>query len=665
MNKNVARLLRRLALGALTVLGIAANAAPVPIAHFFGNPAVSAAVLAPDAKSLAVLVDSDAGRDRLAVLDLATNKITIVASFGKADVRQFQWINNNRLVFDSGNKHIGAGDTRSYPGMYAVDRDGKNFKQLVEKHVPEGDSERQVASTILPYNHFLAGHKGSEDSDAVYVHSPKWKENGELRAMNLVRIDTVTGRATTVQRPGSSQGWLLDYKGEPRLSVTLEKNIESVQYLDPASKAWRELASFDGFLGGKGAFTPLGFAPDGTLYVLADAGKDKVALHTFDVKTGKLNPTPVVALEDFDFSGSLITSGDKLLGVRYLSDAKSTVWMDDTMKAVQAKVDALLPGTVNLIDVPARPAMPLVLVTSYSDRQPVKYMLFNTATGALSGVGEAHAAIKAAEMGEQEIVRIKARDGLMIPAWLTLPAGSKRKDLPLVVLVHGGPYARGVEWGWSSKAQFLASRGYAVLEPEFRGSTGYGAHHYTSGWKQWGLAMQNDIADSTRWAIAQGIVDPKRICIAGASYGGYATLMGLANDPDLYKCGVSWVGVTDLKLLYSDDWSFTSDNTESYRKYGMPTLVGDPVKDAAQLKATSPLTQAARIKQPLLMAYGAVDRRVPLSHGRLFYSAVQAHNQDVEMIVYDEEAHGWTLPKNRIDFWTRVEKFLDKHIGKP
>jgi dipeptidyl aminopeptidase/acylaminoacyl peptidase len=201
-----------------------------------------------------------------------------------------------------------------------------------------------------------------------------------------------------------------------------------------------------------------------------------------------------------------------------------------------------------------------------------------------------------------------------------------------------------------------------VLEPEFRGSTGFGHAHFAAGHKQWGRAMQDDIADAARWAIAQGIADPKRICIAGASYGGYATLMGLAKDPDLFRCGVNWAGVTDLNLLYTGQWAF-SDLSEDYKAYGMPDLIGDPVKDADMLKASSPITHAARITQPLLMAYGAADRRVPLQHGLAFRDAVSSHNKQLEWVVYQDEEHGWSQAKTRIDFWGRVEKFLAKHIG--
>jgi dipeptidyl aminopeptidase/acylaminoacyl peptidase len=667
MHRSVRTTLRAcaLAMAALTALTMPAHAsAPlVPIKHFFENPAFNGAILSPDATSLAVLVGGGGMRDRLVVIDLVSNKITPVAKFASVDIGEFEWVNNQRLVFNSKDKKTGRGDNHYAPGLWAVNKDASNLRQLVDI-ASSYSVEHPVARTILPYNHYLTGQKGAQDSDAIYVKSPRYSETtGEFDAMNLVRLDTVTGRAVTVQRPGKSQYWLLDANGEPRLTSTLDKNIETVQYLDPATKQWRKLAAFDTYVGGEGAFTPRGFAPDGSLYVISNATTDTFSLYTFDFKTNKINPTPVLALDGFDFDGHLLTAGDKLLGIRYTSDAGSTVWLDANMKATQAKVDALLPNTVNLIDTASRAALPVVLIDMYSDRQPHKYVLFNTETGKLTGIGGANTDINPAEMGEQEFVRIKTRDGKTVPTWLTLPNGSTRKNLPLVVLVHGGPHIRGAEWGWREEDQFLASRGYAVLQPEFRGSTGYGVSHHEAGWKQWGLAMQNDIADATRWAIAQGIADPKRICIAGASYGGYATLMGLINDPDLYKCGVEWLGVTDLTLMHDGHGSFISDISDNYKQYGFPTLVGDPVKDAARFKATSPLQQAARVTQPLLMAYGAVDQRVPLYHGRKFYEAVKPTNPNVELVIYDEEAHGWELPKTRIDFWTRVEKFLDKQIG--
>jgi dipeptidyl aminopeptidase/acylaminoacyl peptidase len=411
-------------------------------------------------------------------------------------------------------------------------------------------------------------------------------------------------------------------------------------------------------------FSPLDFDADGRLYVAANHGSDKSAIHTFDLAAGKVEPVPRFTIQQYDFTGRLIRSGDRLVGVRYLGDTWATEWLDPDMKALQAAVDAKLPNLVNQISLPRRPESPFVLVTTWSDMQPHTYFIYNRETDELDLLGRSKPKLDAMKMGRQQLVTYPARDGLPIPALLTLPGGAKSTDkLPMVVLVHGGPWVRGAVWGWSADAQFLASRGYAVLEPDFRGSTGYGTKHLTAGFRQWGRAMQDDVADGTRWAIAQGVADPRRICIAGASYGGYATLMGLIKDPDLYRCGINWAGVTDIKLMYGSSWFHTSDLPSQYIKYGMPQLIGDLDKDAAQLSATSPVEQAARLNRPLLMAYGGADRRVPRAHGTRFRDAVKATNKDVEWIEYPEEGHGWRLPKNRIDFWTRVEKFLDRNIG--
>ena len=215
-------------------------------------------------------------------------------------------------------------------------------------------------------------------------------------------------------------------------------------------------------------------------------------------------------------------------------------------------------------------------------------------------------------------MRFKARDGLSIPMYVTLPRHGARKNMPTVVLIHGGPWVRGRTWGWNRDTQFLASRGYAVLEPEFRGSLGYGFKHFKAGWGQWGLAMQDDVADAARWAITQGIADPKRICIAGASYGGYAALMGLARSR---TCSAAVSPGSELPT--SSNYLPTPGPTSARaRRFGYGRLIGDPQKDAAKFRATSPLHNADKIKQPVLLAYGAQDLRVPIDHGRRFRSAV-------------------------------------------
>jgi dipeptidyl aminopeptidase/acylaminoacyl peptidase len=645
-------------------------AAALPaLASFFDNSSFGGAQLSPSGRYLAARASAPGRRVLLGVVDLQANTLKVVAAYNDADIGHVVWVNDERLAYDVTERDVAPGDSFLGAGLYAVNRDGTNMRQLADRRGQSFVSEATsiAARKLLPWHTFLMEQTGAQDSDSIYVTSPDLQnqKEGQLPNVKLLYLNTLSGRTTSVRPPGHVDSWMLDHQGKPRLAVGHKNDLTVIYYLDPANDEWRTLATYPSYTEGKDAIAPEGFGPDGTLYVSARGGQDTQSLYAFDFKTGKIQPEPLVETKGYDFDGDLIENHARLLGVRYQTDAIGTAWFDPAMQALQAKIDKLLPSTVNVVSVAAAGDAQWALVRSYSDVQPAVYLLYNLQSGRLSKVGEARPGLDMRNMAHQDAVRYTARDGLEIPALVTLPPGMpKGAKAPMVVLVHGGPYVRGSVWGWNSESQFLASRGYVVLEPEFRGSTGFGAKHFTAGWKQWGLAMQDDIADGARWAIAQGIADPKRICIAGASYGGYATLMGLMRDPDLYRCGVDWVGVTDIQLLYDGHWSFKSDMSDVWKKYGMPELVGDPVKDAEQLAATSPLRQAARIRQPLLLAYGGVDHRVPMYHGRKFYDAVTRTNSQVEWIEYQEEGHGWVLPKNRIDFWGRVEKFLDKHIGK-
>lgn len=651
---------------ALTVSFNCVNAAdaPLPVSDFFSAEAMSQPVLSPSGKHLAVRLGNAEGRRVLAVINLdPPRQAKVVAAFSDADVANVQWVNDERLVFDINDLQLAFAHT-FMPGLFAVDRTGENLRPLIKRRwrrfVEPGGT---IQSRELEANHHLL-RVLRDGSDDVVVGKMNFDRNyREVLSVTPFRLDTRTGRTNAIDSgiDSSVRRWMFDETGKPRVAVTFEGGEATVRWRIRPDAPWEMVSKGPVFDRQPGDFIPWSIGADGQMYALATRpGEDRTdALFRFDPNKRSLEVEPMVSLVGYDFTGRLIFDHRKksLLGVRYTTDAMETVWLDGAMKALQASIDKRLQGVINLLDVAECACSRWVVVTSYSDRQSPVYSIYDRETDQLERLGQVRPKLDPGRMALRDFQRIKARDGLSLPVHVTRPQG--KGPWPTVVLVHGGPFVRGGSWEWDADSQFLASRGYLVVEPEFRGSMGYGDKLFRAGWKQWGLAMQDDVADATRWAIAQGLTDPKRVCITGGNYGGYATLMGLIRDPDLYRCGVAWAGVTDINLMYDFDWS---DLSEVWKNYGMPLLIGDQVKDAGQLAATSPLKQAARITQPLLLAYGGADQRMPIQHGSRFHDAVSKTNPQVEWIAYDDEGEGLYKPENRYDFWTRVETFLAKHL---
>ncbi len=638
------------------------NSALPSVAAFFNEPEMKELRISPDGKTLAVLTSAPDGRKLLMTVDVATRAGKVIAGFAKADVRWVHWVNSERLVFSLRERGVEVGELRYYPGLYAVNRDGSDQRKLVAHSFGENSSTgTTITRRVLPPNTYFHSTITSGKSNDVYVEQVEETTSIKRSIYNLMRLDTTNGQYSPVQRPGQTLNWLIDRQGVPRVATTVENDTTTVHFKDLESQEWRALFSYREIDKGD-KISPLAIGPDGTLYVTAFNGKDTRSLYRYDTKKNALITEPLISLNGYDFHGNLIFApiSGKLLGVKYENDAPGVLWFDEEMKKLQKEIDSKLPGYFNEILVSE--GANVLVVISESDTDPGIYSTYDKTTGKLAVFGRYNPLIKPEQMSNKDLMHYMARDNLKIPAYITIPNGSKGKNLPMILLVHGGPNVRGVHWEFDPEVQFLASRGYAVLEPEFRGSKGYGSKHEKAGYKQWGLKMQDDLVDGVKWAIAQGIADPKRICIAGASYGGYATLMGLIRDPELFQCGVSWAAVSDIGMMFSQT---LSDTYEEDEKYSMPIRIGDPVKDAEQFKATSPLQQAARLKLPLLLAHGGEDVRVPIVHAKKMYAALKSHNAQVEWIEYLNEAHGWTTPKNNIDFWTKVETFLAKHLKAP
>lgn len=630
----------------------------VGAAVFFKRAQMVGALLSPDGKRLAMQTVAPHGRVVLSVLDLATLASSVAYSSDAADVGSVLWVNSDRLAFTLADLETAQGDLDAGPGLFAVNHDGSEFKQLVERQTvlvrnPNGSRKME------PWNTFLFDSTQTRTGNDIYVVRPEAIDQKEFGYIKLLRLNTKTVEVQEIEGPQHSVAWWTDTEGALRVVLTRQGEKSALRWKDPSSGHWRVISEFNTYTQDPDVQVRH-IAPDGTLYVTARRGRDKECTWLLNPVNGEWSAQPLAQSPLFDVDANVIARSDKVLGLRFTIDAEVTQWLDTDMQSLQAQIDKVLAQTINRLSIPWQADSPWVLIEAFSDRQPLLYLLFNRTTGKFTRLGARRPDIDPKKMASTSLMRFKAGDGLEIPAWLTLPAGADKKNLPLVVLVHGGPFVRAGNWRWDAEVQFLAARGYAVLQPEFRGTLGLGLAHYRAGWKQWGKAMQTDVAEAARWAINQGIADPKRVAIAGASYGGYATLMGLVRNPDLFQCGVAWVGVTELDMLYSVDWDDISGN---YKRYGMPRLLGDRVLDAADLKENSPLTHARAITQPVLLAYGEADTRVPIVHGSKFKRAVQTSNHKVEWVVYEREGHGWRVPANQIDFWNRTAIFLDSHLA--
>jgi dipeptidyl aminopeptidase/acylaminoacyl peptidase len=639
------KLIAILLAGAMVAL---AQAAPIPAEQFFKRADMTGASISPDGRHIALRRLSASGRSMLTVLDADSHQQQAVANFRNADIGIFYWLSDKRLAYTVIN--VDHGGDIGKTGLYAVDRDGKDFAMLSPTIV----AQRSFADTNAN-NDYLArptinGFPPRKE-DEMYVIARY--DDGE----KLARLGTRgRGRAFDVRAPRGTYRWLVDAGGEVRVAVARRSGKDVVFAL--ADDNWGELASFD-------PLSPEAFQPQlyagGKLYVRAYNGKDEASIYRFDLEQKALEPTPLITVPGFDADGYFQLNDSKMLGFRVNTETETTVWFDDAMKALQQEVDARLPATINTLSYGGHSETGNVLIDAHSDVQDHTYLLYHRDSKKLLRLGSAFPDLTPDQMTAMHVDRYPARDGLRIPLYFTVPEPTVKRPRPTVVLVGDPQWQRSASWAWSAEVQFLASRGYTVLQPQPRGTAGYGRAFEAAGDKQWGRAIQDDIADAVKWAAAQGYTDPARVCIAGTGYGGYAAMMALIRDPALFKCGISWSGMTDLGAMFGRDWK---DVAEPRALPQLRVRVGDPTLDAAQLRETSPLPNAARITQPVLLVYGKEDARVPLIEGRKFRDALAATNQQVEWLEYTPTVEDWKTQANRIDLWRHIEAFLSKHIGQ-
>lgn len=638
---------------------VAAQAAAASVEDFFRWPQHSDLSLSPNGALLAAIVPIH-GRRNIAIIDLKDMSGRVLTAMKESDVGFLAWVNDKRVVYGLTDLQRPLGEVTP-GGLYAVNVDASEPREL---SAPIG--LRETEAFVRFRRAQFAGVLRPPASDDILVLS----NDRNLQHPDVYRMDTRTGRKTilTPQTPGRAIGWLADQAAAVRVAITDENDLRvGVYYRDNESAPWRKLAQFHPFNEPELGFTPMAFDYDGSLLVTAPSG-DKAAMYRYDVKENRLGER-LVAHKDYDLGAGALGSGAgpifdhvkrRLVGVHVEAERPEFVWFDQDWANWHAMVNKALPDAVNVLSRTSDNTK--ILVRSFSDRDPGTWYFLDPAKRRLEQLVSAMPWIKPGDMAPRQFMHLKARDGLALPAYLTLPRARAAKGLPLVVLVHGGPYVRGEVWRFDPEAQFLASRGYAVLQVDFRGSLGYGWKHYQAGWKQWGLAMQDDLNDAALELAARGIADRGRMAIMGASYGGYATMMGLARDPELWRCGINYVGVTDLALLTTATWSDTNQLFKDASSW-YEIHVGDAARDRERFEKTSPLRLADRIKRPVLMAYGGLDQRVPIEHGARMKSALDRNQVPNEFVVYEQEGHGFRLERNRFDFYRRVEAFLAKHMA--
>jgi dipeptidyl aminopeptidase/acylaminoacyl peptidase len=645
---------RMLAVAAVVAAGMCwAADETIPIESFFKTPQYTGMSISPDGTHVAALAPIN-GRQNLVILDMDNKKGVPITRLDDKDIVFFQWLTSTRLLLQTGKLGVRADDARG-GGLYAVDVDGSN-----ERRVAEGGDELAFGGfqTTFTGTDLVRTLPNSED----IIGAETLYEEHKVTPGALVRINTRTARRTNVSgtKPdsGDTESWVADNKGVARALMAQSDSKVRIWYRAGEDAPWVKLDEYRTLT--EGQWQPLAVDDDDkTLLVASYKGRDKSAIVRYD-PAKKAFGEVVAAHPQVDLS-ELVRDPNNgaIVGVRYDADKAGTAWFDDKLASAQVALDKALPGAVNVISWSSNRQR--FLIRSRSDVNPGSFYFFDKAKGKLEWLADRMPWIDSKKMSPMTPVRYKARDGLEIPAYLTIPRGSSGKNLPMVAVIHGGPWYSGDEWAFDPEVQFLASRGYAVLQPNFRGTTRYGWKHFSSSFKQWGLTMQDDITDGVEWAVAQGVADPKRMCIYGASYGGYATMMGVIKTPDLFKCGINYVGVTDLDLFTSATWSDFAYS--SWLQGENKEMFGDPAKDAAQLRATSPVLLASRIKVPVMMAYGAADVRVVPEHGFRMKAAMERVGQHPEWMIADGEGHGYRDLGNQVMFYGAMEKFLDKYIG--
>ncbi|MEP6974068.1 MAG: S9 family peptidase, partial [Spartobacteria bacterium] len=599
----------------------------IPLRDFFKNPVSRGYDLSPDGTMLSFLQPWES-RMNIFVRPTAGGEAKRVTSEKDRDIRNYSWKGNKLLVYAMDDK----GDENFH--IKRVDLKGGEVKDLT----PFPKVRSEIIDDLADIS----------ETDLLITLN---KRNPEV--FDAFRLNVATGEMKMVaENPGKVDRWITDHTGIIRAATETDGVNASLLTRPDEKTPFKKVLTTDF----RESASPQFYTFDNkNLYAVSNIGRDKQAVVTIDPTNGK-ELEKLFENPEVDVSALAYSKKRKVLTFAAFDTWKTErKFFDPQTEAMYKTLAEKLPGYE--IEVVANDkAEDKFIVMASNDRSPGSRNLFDVKTGTLTKLVDVAPWLKEAQLAPMKPVEYKSRDGLTIHGYLTLPLGREAKNLPVVINPHGGPWARDT-WGFNPEVQFLANRGYAVLQMNFRGSTGYGRKFWEASFKQWGQSMQDDITDGVQWLIKQGIADPKRVAIYGGSYGGYATLAGVAFTPDLYAAAVDYVGVANMFTFMKTIPPYWKPFLDMFHE-----MVGDPVKDKAMMEAVSPVMHADKIKTPLFVAQGAHDPRVNKDESDQMVAALKKRGVDVEYMVKDNEGHGFHNEENRFDFYEAMEKFLGKHL---
>jgi len=632
------------------------GADPLPAEDLFGKSLVRTMKISPDGTHVALTFEEDT-EVKLAVLRLDDQAYLSRFEFGEnMHVLNFWWASDERVVMAVG-EVTGNLDNLGRPtSLYAADVDG--------------DNRREIFSTTTSFIRVL--HPLPDDPRNILVARYHWADEGVPKG-NL--LDVTTGRLSYLDdQPVDPDmaALVADNDGELRaaIAVRVGDTLDDIEFRIYAKHGddWRTVDLPSERPSPQVDF--LGFSADNQqAYFRSNhdmPANDRMGVFRYDFATGEVDL--MYRHEHVDARGLLRTPSGNVLGAWATFGPADYAFFDDQVEALPEQA-RLLAGLLNafpeddvFVTSSTRDGTKSIIAV-FGDRNPGDFYLFDGKEVQMRFQAAAFPDLDKSKLVPMEPVRIEARDGLVLNAFLTRPKDAK-KNLPLILNVHGGPFGPYDSWDFNPEAQYFAQHGYATLQVNFRGSGNRGQDFQQAGWREWGGKMQDDVTDATKWAIEQGIADPERICIYGGSYGGYATLMGVIKEPDLYQCGVGYVGVYDLEWFRKGDGSDFSrrrdrDSRENFERF-MSSAVGES-PDA--LRPVSPVLHVDRIKADLFIVHGEDDVRVPVGHAHRLSDALDAAGMEYEWMIKEKEGHGFYQVDNRVDLYEAMLAFFNKHIG--